>query len=181
MSTVRVGVSENNVESNTLNNWKLNIFQIIDKRISFYFNNPDLLPPKPKFSFRHLKQGIQEFHRKFVLVPADKATNNVVIVWRLHYVNTLIQELGSTNTYERTSSDEKYVVNSHCCHISRNIFIRFGTKVYRQTIGIPMGTNCAPLVVDLFLLCYERYFMKSLSQENQADIIEAFNSTLMIY
>ena len=32
-----------------------------------------------------------------------------------------------------------------------NIFIRFGTKLYRQTIGIPMGTNCAPLVADLFL------------------------------
>ena len=33
-----------------------------------------------------------------------------------------------------------------------NIF-RFGTKLYRQTIGIPMGTNCAPLVADLFLFC----------------------------
>ena len=32
-----------------------------------------------------------------------------------------------------------------------NIFIRYGTKLYRQTIGIPMGTNCAPLVADLFL------------------------------
>ena len=40
-----------------------------------------------------------------------------------------------------------------------------------------MGTNCAPLVADLFLFCYERDFMKSLSRENQADIIEAFNST----
>ena len=57
-----------------------------------------------------------------------------------------------------------------------NIFIRFGTKLYRQTIGIPMGTNCAPLVADLFLFCYERNFMKSLLHENQADIIEAFNS-----
>ena len=32
-----------------------------------------------------------------------------------------------------------------------NIFIRFGTQFYRQTIGIPMGTNYAPLVADLFL------------------------------
>ena len=40
-----------------------------------------------------------------------------------------------------------------------------------------MGTNCAPLVADLFLFCYERDFKKSLSPENQADIIEAFNST----
>ena len=35
-----------------------------------------------------------------------------------------------------------------------NIFIRFGSKLYRQIVGIPMGTNCAPLVADLFLFCY---------------------------
>ena len=58
-----------------------------------------------------------------------------------------------------------------------NIFIRFGSKFYRQIVGIPMGTNCAPLVADLFLLCYERDFKLSLSDNNQADIIEAFNST----
>ena len=52
-----------------------------------------------------------------------------------------------------------------------NIFIRFGTKLYRQTIGIPMGTNCAPLVADLFLFCYERDFMKSLSRENQVTLL----------
>ena len=40
-----------------------------------------------------------------------------------------------------------------------------------------MGTNCAPLVADLFLFCYERDFMVSLSDNNQSDIIEAFNST----
>ena len=51
-----------------------------------------------------------------------------------------------------------------------NIFIRFGSKLYRQIVGIPMGTNCA-------LFCYERNFMLSLSDKNQADIIEAFNST----
>ena len=58
-----------------------------------------------------------------------------------------------------------------------NIYIRFGTKLYRQMFGIPMGTNCAPLVADLFLYCYERDFMDSLNHGNQADIIEAFNST----
>ena len=58
-----------------------------------------------------------------------------------------------------------------------NIFIRFGSKLYRQIVGIPMGTNCAPLVADLFLFCYKRDFMLSLSDNNQADIIKAFNST----
>ena len=69
------------VECNALNSWKISIFNIIEKRISFYSKNLNLLPPKPKFSFRHLKQGIQQFHEKFnVLAPADKASNNAVVV-----------------------------------------------------------------------------------------------------
>ena len=56
-----------------------------------------------------------------------------------------------------------------------NTYIRFGNKLYRQIVGIPMGTNCAPLVADLFLFCYERDFMTSLSGDDQADIIGAFH------
>ena len=58
-----------------------------------------------------------------------------------------------------------------------NIYIRFGTKLYRQIVGIPMGANCAPLVADWFLFCYERDFMKNLSSDNQADVIKSFNLT----
>ena len=57
-------------------------------------------------------------------------------------------------------------------------YIRFGYISYTaKFLGIPMGTNCASLVADLFLFCYEKDFMTSLSDENQADIIETFNST----
>ena len=52
-----------------------------------------------------------------------------------------------------------------------NICIRFGTKIYRQIVGNPMGTNCVPCVADLFLCCYEGDFMTSLSD------VKAFNST----
>ena len=57
-----------------------------------------------------------------------------------------------------------------------NILIRFGTKLYRQVVWTPMGTNCAPLVSDLFLFCYERDFMMSLSDDKQVDVIDAFNT-----
>ena len=40
-----------------------------------------------------------------------------------------------------------------------------------------MDTNFAPLVADLFLFCYKRDFRMSLSDDNQADVIEAFNPT----
>ena len=58
-----------------------------------------------------------------------------------------------------------------------NIYIRFGTRLFRQIVGIPVGTNCAPLVADLFLFCYERNFMMSLSVEKRSEVIEAFSST----
>ena len=58
-----------------------------------------------------------------------------------------------------------------------NIYIKFGNKLYRQIVRIPMGTNYAPFVADLFLFCYDRDFITSLSDDHQADIIEAFNST----
>ena len=48
------------VEYNVLYTWKLNMFNIIDKRTSLYRNNLDLWP-KPKFTFRNLKKWVQEF------------------------------------------------------------------------------------------------------------------------
>ena len=69
------------------------IFKIIDERVLFYSNNLDLLPPKPKLSSRYLKQGIQEFHRKYILALADKAANNVVVV------TTSLYQYSNTRTW----------------------------------------------------------------------------------
>ena len=44
-------------------------------------------------------------------------------------------------------------------------------------VGIPMGTNCAPLIADLFLFCYERDFMLSLNSDSESTTIESFNNT----
>ena len=50
--------------------------------------------------------------------------------------------------------------------IIENIFIRFGSKLYRQRIGTPMGTNFTFLIPGLFLFCYERGFMGSPSNDS---------------
>ena len=47
--------------------------------------------------------------------------------------------------------------------------------VYQQIVGIPMGTNCAPLIADLFLFCFERDFMSSLHKSKQYGLIYMFN------
>ena len=64
------------VEPIALKEWKVSIFKIVDQRIKYYSQNTNLFPPKPKSTFRNLKQGIQDFHRKYIPVPADKAANN---------------------------------------------------------------------------------------------------------
>ena len=47
-----------------------------------------------------------------------------------------------------------------------NIFVEFGGRIFQQTIGIPMGTNCAPLLADLFLYSYEAYKVSSKQARN---------------
>ena len=49
--------------------------------------------------------------------------------------------------------------------------------IYQQIVGIPMGTNCAPLIADLFLFCYERNFMSNLHISKRYDLIDMFNDT----
>ena len=77
------------------------LFNLIIHNYLWKHWNTNLLPPKPKSSFIHLKQDIQEFHKKYVLVPADKAANNIVVVFWLHYIDALKQELNGTKAYER--------------------------------------------------------------------------------
>ena len=62
------------------------------------------------------------------------------------------------------------------CVMLSIISIIFGSKLYGQIVGIPMGTKCGPKVVDLFLFSNERDLILSLSDNNQTDDIEAFNS-----
>ena len=59
----------------------------------------------------------------------------------------------------------------------KNIYVQFEGMVYQQILGIPMGTNYAPLITDLFLFCYERDFMSNLYKSRQYDLIDKFNDT----
>ena len=58
-----------------------------------------------------------------------------------------------------------------------NIFVFFGGRVFQQTVGIPMGTNCAPLLADLFLYSYEAEFIQGLLKKNEKKLARSFNFT----
>jgi hypothetical protein len=58
-----------------------------------------------------------------------------------------------------------------------NIFVSFGGTLFQQVIGIPMGTNCAPLLADLFLYSYESEFLQKLVKDKKIHEARAFNFT----
>ena len=58
-----------------------------------------------------------------------------------------------------------------------NIFVEFGGHVFQQSIGIPMGTNCAPLLADLFLYSYEAEFLQNLVKNKKHREAKSFNFT----
>ena len=58
-----------------------------------------------------------------------------------------------------------------------NIFVVFAGKVFQQTVGIPMGTNCAPLLADIFLYSHEADFIQSLLSTGKKHLASRFNLT----
>ena len=66
---------------------------------------------------------------------------------------------------EHSDSKNKYteeVIIKMLEFLVDNIFVVFAGKVFQQIIGIPMGTNFAPLLADIFLYSYEAEFIQSL-------------------
>jgi hypothetical protein len=57
------------------------------------------------------------------------------------------------------------------------IFVSFEGALFLQVVGIPMGTNCAPLLVDLFLYLYESEFLQNLVKHKKIHEVRAFNFT----
>ena len=58
-----------------------------------------------------------------------------------------------------------------------NIFVVFAGKFFQQIVGIPMGTNCAPLLADIFLYSYEAEFIQSLLSTGRKQLASRFNFT----
>ena len=79
-----------------------------------------------------------------------------------------------------SDSDKKYSEDDICNMIDfliDNIFVEFAGQVFQQTVGIPMGTNCAPLLADLFLYSYEADFIQGLLRDKKKALAKSFNFT----
>ena len=131
-------------------------------------NSLDVINVIDKPTFRGKSISTWDFSTLYTSIPHDK------LKLRLH---ELLERVFSTrnkkfivlNNYGASWSDEKntnksyhFTCSSLCNAIDYlidNIYVSFGGRVFRQVIGIPMGTNSAPLLADLFLHTYEYEFM----------------------
>ena len=70
----------------------------------------------------------------YVLVPADKTAYNVVVVWRLYYIDTLKHELVDTKAYKlQPFLSERVVFDGHGCHTA----LYFGVKAKVNQDKVP--------------------------------------------
>ena len=56
-----------------------------------------------------------------------------------------------------------------------NISVKFGGWLFHQVIGIPMGTNCAPLLADFFLYSYETEVLDNMIRGGHRKLARSFN------
>ena len=81
-------------------------------------------------------------------------------------------------TSDPLNGDNKYTANDICKMIEflvDSTYVRFGRQLFPQMVGIPIGTNCVPLLADLFLYSYENEFLDKLIKEGKKKLARRFN------
>ena len=143
-----------------------------------------------------MKKGIQEFHRRFVLAPADKAANNVVVVYKRYYINALKQELSTAKIYEHNTLDETSIVNRHRCHMAA----KFGLFVDEDLSKLPTlswlpklhkrsyksrfianSSECTTIESSIFLIsCLTAMISLNIAQQFMKEMVKIYLGLLQI-
>ena len=130
-----------------------------------------------------------DFSTLYTIIPHQKLKSRLATIKR----NSFIHKNGNRRyKYSVLGREGPYFVREHSDSKSKyteediirmleflvdNIFVVFAGKFFQQIIGIPMGTNCAPLLADIFLYSYEAEFIQSLLSTGRKRLASQFNFT----
>ena len=137
----------------------------------------------------HRSTSIQtfDFSILYTSIPHDflKSRMNSIInnafkykIRSTRYTHIKVGRDKSYFTSDPLNGDNKNTANDICKmteFLVDNIYVRFGGQLFRQMVGIPMGTNCAPLLADEFLYSYENEFLDKLFKEGKRKLSRKFN------
>ena len=148
-------------------------------------NSKDLLQTLKSRSFSEIT-SLQtfDFSTLYTTLPHDKLKSRLKELIRKSFADSKnFVVLGYKSTYfSKTSQKGKvcYTEKQVCDMLDfliDNIFVTFGGAIFQQQVGIPMGTNCAPLLADLFLYSYETEFLQNLIKNKKIKDARSFNFT----
>ena len=130
-----------------------------------------------------------DFSTLYTTIPHQKLKSRLATIIRnsfLHkngnrrYKYLVLGREGPYFVKEHSDSKNKYTeedIIKMLEFLVDNIFVVYAGKVFQQIIGIPMGTNCAPLLADIFLYSYEAEFIQSLLSAGKKRLASQFNFT----
>ena len=153
-------------------------------------NSKELLEHLQSPNFNHTTSIKSfDFSTLYTTIPHQKLKSRLATIIRNSFTHKNGNRrykclvLGHEGPYfvkERSDSKKQYteddIVNM-LEFLVDNIFVVFGGKVFQQIVGIPMDTNCAPLLADIFLYSYEMEFIQSLLSTGKKKSASQFNFT----
>ena len=153
-------------------------------------NSKELLEMLHAQKFKHITSIKSfDFTTLYTTIPHQKLKQRLADIIRNSFIHKngtrryKYLVLGHSDTYfvkENSDCDSKYTEDDIIRMLEfliDNIFVVFGGKVFQQIVGIPMGTNCAPLLADIFLYSYEAEFIQSLLSKGKKQLASQFNTT----
>ena len=108
------------VDLRVLNEWECKVNECVDRRIHLLRAKHINRRKRHVLKSKRCLDYLHAFQHKFVLVPADKAANNVIVVCKKYYLEVVLSELNTTSTYEHDDRDYEHVVTEHLRYMTNN-------------------------------------------------------------
>ena len=148
-------------------------------------NSKELLEHLKSPTFNHVTSIKSfDFSTLYTTIPHQKLKDRLTSIIRNAFIfkngnrRYKYLVLGHEETYfVKEHSDSKYSEDDIIKMLKFLVDNIFAGKVFQQTVGIPMGTNCAPLLADIFLYSYEADFIQSLLSTGKKHLASRFNLT----
>ena len=97
--------------------WKKKILELVDSRIKILNSRKVPSVTKPVLQDEDVIASLAEIHRKFVVVPIDKASNNVALICKRFYIQNLLNEVGvpgnASPTYKLSEEDPDNIIHNN--------------------------------------------------------------------
>ena len=110
-------ISKFGLGEHELDAWKEKILSLTHARINMLKQHKHPIKTNPVLRNTDVLQYLDELHHKFVLVPIDKAPNNIGFICKRFYIQSLLSEVGivgpPSHTYKISAKDPKDVIDSN--------------------------------------------------------------------